>query len=50
MAKSRMKADTPIEVLLRERRKFPPPKAFAKRAVANKASIYAQAQKNPEKF
>ncbi len=41
MAKSKVKADTPIEVLLREKRKFPPPKDFAKRAVANKASVYA---------
>ena len=39
MAKSRMKADTPIEVLLREKRKFPPPKAFQKRAVVQKLSM-----------
>src|SRR5215468_4917364 len=41
---------TPIEALLKEKRKFPSPKAFAKRANANRASIYAQALKNPVKF
>ncbi len=41
---------TPIEALLREKRKFPPPKEFAKRANVNRPSIYAQAAKNPVKF
>jgi len=41
---------TPIEALLRERRKFPPPKAFAKQANARSASVYAQAAKNPVRF
>src|ERR1700730_6144374 len=41
---------TPIQALLREKRKFPPPKEFAKRANVNRASIYAQAAKNPVKF
>ena len=41
---------TPIEALLKEKRKFAPPKEFAKRANANRASIYAQAAKNPVKF
>ena len=41
---------TPIEALLKEKRKFPPPKEFAKRANANRASIYAQAAKDPVKF
>ena len=49
MPQSKVKADTPID-LLREKGKFPPPKAFAKRVVANKASVYAQAQKSPVKF
>ncbi len=41
---------TPIEALLKEKRKFKPPKEFAKRANARDASIYAQAAKNPVKF
>ena len=41
---------TPIEALLKEKRKFAPPKEFVKRANANRASIYAQAAKNPVKF
>ena len=40
----------PIEALLKEKRRFKPPKEFAKRANANRASIYAQAAKNPVKF
>src|SRR6266581_1995224 len=39
-----------IEALLKEKRKFPPPKEFVKRANVNRASIYAQAAKNPVKF
>src|SRR6266704_2799101 len=42
--------DVPIQALLRENRKFPPSKGFAKRALVNKSSIYAQAQKNFVKF
>ncbi|MBF8287791.1 MAG: acsA, partial [Candidatus Rokubacteria bacterium] len=41
---------TPIEALLKEKRKFKPPKEFAKRANARSASIYAQAAKNPVRF
>ena len=41
---------TPIEALLKEKRRFSPPKEFARRANANRASIYAQAAKNPVKF
>jgi acetyl-CoA synthetase len=41
---------TPIEALLKEKRKFTPPKEFAKRANARSASIYAQAAKNPVRF
>jgi acetyl-CoA synthetase len=41
---------TPIEALLKERRKFPPPKDFAKRANINRPSIYKEAAKNPLKF
>jgi acetyl-CoA synthetase len=43
-------AGVPIEALLREKRKFPPPKAFAKRALVNKVSIYAEAARNPVRF
>jgi acetyl-CoA synthetase len=43
-------AGVPIEALLREKRKFPPPKAFARRALVNKASIYTDAARNPVRF
>jgi acetyl-CoA synthetase len=39
----------PIEVLLKEKRTFKPPKAFAKRAVA-KATLYRSARANPVRF
>jgi acetyl-CoA synthetase len=41
---------TAIEALLKEQRKFPPPKAFAKKANINRSSIYQEAAKNPVKF
>ena len=41
---------TPIEALLKERRKFPPPKDFVKKAKVNRPSIYKEAAKNPLKF
>src|SRR3990172_7248667 len=41
---------TPIEALLKERRKFVPPKEFAKSANAKRASVYAEAAKDPVKF
>ena len=41
---------TPIEALLKEKRKITPPKEFAKRANANRPSVYAQAAQNPVKF
>src|SRR5437667_600282 len=50
MAQAKPKADVPIQALLRENRKFPPPKAFANNALINKPSIYAQAQKNYVRF
>ncbi len=43
-------ADVPIEALLREKRKFPPPRDFARRALVNKASIYTEAARNPVRF
>jgi len=46
MAQPKVKADVPIETLLKEKRKFPPPKAFVKNAVMNRKSIYAEASRN----
>ena len=40
----------PIVALLREKRKFPPSKAFAKRALVGKPGIYAEAARNPVRF
>ena len=50
MADTRGTTSTPIEALLKEKRKFPPPKEFAKRANVSKASIYKEAARNPVKF
>ncbi|MGH7303442.1 MAG: acetate--CoA ligase [Candidatus Rokuibacteriota bacterium] len=50
MAQPKVKADLPIEALLKEKRKFPPPKAFVKNAVMNRKAIYVEAQRNPVKF
>jgi acetyl-CoA synthetase len=50
MADTRSTTSTPIEALLKERRKFPPPREFAKRASVRKASIYKDAARNPVKF
>src|SRR5262245_62644272 len=50
MAQAKVKADVPIEALLKEKRKFAPPKGFVQRAVMNKKAIYAEAQRNPVKF
>ena len=41
MAKTAPAASTPIETLLKERRKFPPPRSFVKTAHANRAKVYA---------
>ena len=48
MAKSA--GNVPIEALLREKRKFPAPKGFVKRALVSKASVYTEAAKNPVRF
>ena len=50
MAQAKVKADVPIEALLKEKRKFPPSPAFVKRAVMSRKAIYAEAQRNPVKF
>jgi acetyl-CoA synthetase len=40
----------PIEALLKEGRKFPPPKAFSKAARVKSAAIYREARKDPVRF
>jgi len=50
MAQPKVNADLPIQALLQEKRKFPPPKALVKSAVMSKKAIYAEAAKNPVKF
>jgi acetyl-CoA synthetase len=50
MAKTATSDATPIEALLREKRKFPPPKDFVKHANASTPSIYKDAAKNPARF
>jgi acetyl-CoA synthetase len=40
----------PIEALLKEGRKFPPPKAFTKAARLKSAAIYREAKANPLRF
>jgi acetyl-CoA synthetase len=43
-------ADKAIEILLDERRNFPPPKEFKKSAHVRSASILNSARKNPQVF
>jgi acetyl-CoA synthetase len=50
MATTIPSGSTAIEALLKEKRKFAPPKEFAKRANINRASIYKEAARNPVKF
>src|SRR5262249_56909545 len=50
MAQPKVNADLPIQALLQEKRKFPPPKALVKSAVMSKKAIYAEAARNPVKF
>jgi acetyl-CoA synthetase len=40
----------PIEALLKEGRKFPPPKEFAKNAVVRNPAIYREAARDPVRF
>jgi acetyl-CoA synthetase len=49
MAKA-ARRDEPIQALLREDRKFPPPKAFKARALVKSESVYREAAKNPVRF
>ncbi len=50
MAKTATSGATPIEALLREKRKLLPPKDFVKHANVNTPSIYKDAAKNPTRF
>ena len=50
MATKAAGGSTQIEALLKEKRKFPPPKEFVKRANVNRSSVYAEAAKNPVRF
>jgi acetyl-CoA synthetase len=50
MANKAAAGTTAIEALLREKRRFPPPKDFARKANINRASIYREAGKNPTRF
>jgi len=50
MAQGKGDAGAPIEALLREKRKFPPPRDFARRALVSKPSVYAEAARNPVRF
>jgi acetyl-CoA synthetase len=47
---TRKSSDEPIQALLKEGRKFPPPKDFAKRARVNSPRISQDAKKNPVAF
>jgi acetyl-CoA synthetase len=49
MPKAR-RGSEPIEALLKEGRKFPPPKSFAKAARVRSAAIYREARRNPVRF
>ena len=49
MAKA-AKGDEPIQALLKEDRKFRPPKEFVKRALIKSESVYREAAKNPVRF
>jgi acetyl-CoA synthetase len=42
--------DEPIQALLKEHRKFPPPKAFKAGALVKGESVYREAERNPVRF
>jgi acetyl-CoA synthetase len=50
MARTATTGATSIEALLKEKRRYAPPKAFAKQANINRASIYKEAAANPARF
>src|SRR5712691_7203648 len=47
---SETRGSSAVEALLKEKRKFAPPKEFVKRANINRASVYKEAAKNPARF
>jgi acetyl-CoA synthetase len=46
----RARRDDPIETLLKEGRRFPPPREFVRRAAVRSAAVYRAAAKNPVAF
>jgi len=49
-ARAATKRDEPIQALLKEGRKFPPPPAFAKKANVRTPAVYREARANPLRF
>ena len=47
---SETKGSSAVEALLKEKRKFAPPKEFGKRAAVNRPAVYRDAAKNPAHF
>jgi acetyl-CoA synthetase len=47
---SETRGSSAVEALLKEKRKFAPPKEFVKRANVNRAAIYKEAARNPTRF
>jgi acetyl-CoA synthetase len=43
-------ATEPIQALLKEGRKFPPPREFAKNAVVRSAAVHREAARDPVRF
>ena len=50
MARAGAGQTEPIQALLKEGRKFPPPKAFVKQAQVKSAAVYTEANRDPVKF
>src|SRR5574337_719582 len=50
MAQTKSRGDNPISAPLKERRTFKPPRAFARRAIVNAASVYQEASRDPVRF
>ena len=47
---SETKGSSAVEALLKEKRRFPPPKEFVKHANVKSASVYKEAARNPARF
>jgi len=47
---SETKGSSAVEALLKEKRRFPPPKEFVKHANVKSPAIYKEAAKNPARF